>query len=680
MFFAGLVLAAGSYWSGLTGPFLFDDHGNFLRNQAVKMNHLDWEGINEAAYSANMGGRSVHRPLARVSFALNYYFSGGSFDEFSMKLTNLVIHLLNGTLLAILMALFLRCLRCGVAARPALLPPAARAWLAVIVALVWVLHPLHLTSVLYAVQRMTSMSGTGVLIGCVAFTYGRLLLADGRSYAVLIMVVGVLVGTLIGVASKESAVLTPLFAILIEAFLFERTSLSHEQRVRLIRLYVVVVSLFVCIAVTVALLRFDVLISFYDARNFSAWERLITQPRALGLYLGLLAFPNVRHFGLFHDDLVLSQGLLQPWTTLLAIVVLLGAVVIAARQIGKRSVLSFGILWFLVGHSIESSFVGLELSHEHRNYIPSIGPVFAVCYYVALGLAKVKSAAVAPVLTVACIALLAFVTHTRASVWAARQDIMNFSVRNHPQSYRSQMGLGALFQMKNGNIMEIYNAYQRAAVLNEFTMLPLARMQRIVSGLLNQIEAGTLSEDLHESVDVERVDFRSPMIVTREYLQRLDKNLADEISHRIATYAFDAESTLALDELRQCVGSHFGTCPPASTVEAWVDIGLQREHLMRNQRLSLLLTKARLRAYAGDESAAVEHMELAIDEATDKVSTTLELVLMYLDFGRIDDAKVSHARGAKLAEASGRRISEFHQLQQIIDDTSKVAQEAVSSE
>src|SRR5690606_27240932 len=42
--------------------------------------------------------------------------------------------------------------------------------------------------------------------------------------------------------------------------------------------------------------------------------------------------------------------------------------------------LSFAVGWYLVGHSIESTTVPLELYFEHRNYIPIIGPVLAVVF------------------------------------------------------------------------------------------------------------------------------------------------------------------------------------------------------------------------------------------------------------------------------------------------------------
>ena len=45
--------------------------------------------------------------------------------------------------------------------------------------------------------------------------------------------------------------------------------------------------------------------------------------------------------------------------------------------------LLFGVLFFLVAHSMESSFLPLEMVYEHRNYLPSVGLSFAAAFFIA---------------------------------------------------------------------------------------------------------------------------------------------------------------------------------------------------------------------------------------------------------------------------------------------------------
>ena len=169
----------------------------------------------------------------RASFALNYYFAGKQLSERSFKTVNLVIHIINAVLVAFLIALLAR--------RRSALPSSdtpsqgtiIRFWLPVLVALIWALHPIQLTSVLYVVQRMTSMAAMFVLLGLIVFVVGRSRLARHKRFGLTLMALGVLGGTLLGIACKESAVLMPLFAALLELFFFSREGLTRRVRAQL---------------------------------------------------------------------------------------------------------------------------------------------------------------------------------------------------------------------------------------------------------------------------------------------------------------------------------------------------------------------------------------------------------------------------------------------------------------
>ena len=69
---------------------------------------------------------------------------------------------------------------------------------------------------------------------------------------------------------------------------------------------------------------------------------------------------------------VIAKAYLYRW------VVLVG---LALWGVRRRAMWSFGLLWYLVGHSLESSLLSLELVFEHRNYVPSFGILFAGAYY-----------------------------------------------------------------------------------------------------------------------------------------------------------------------------------------------------------------------------------------------------------------------------------------------------------
>ena len=109
----------------------------------------------------------------------------------------------------------------------------------------------------------------------------------------------------------------------------------------------------------------------YQVRPFTLVERLLTAPRILIFYVSLLLYPIPSRLTFLHD-IEFSRSLLEPWTTLPAMLAVglfcLAAVVMARR----KPLLSTCILFFFLNHLIEGTIIPLELIFEHRNYIPSM--------------------------------------------------------------------------------------------------------------------------------------------------------------------------------------------------------------------------------------------------------------------------------------------------------------------
>ncbi|NCF29829.1 MAG: hypothetical protein GWP69_20830 [Gammaproteobacteria bacterium] len=368
-----------------------------------------------------------------MSFALNYYFAGERFDRFAFKLTNVVIHVLNGLLVYWLSVLLLR--RYAGGARPPSTQAgwsAMHAYLPLLVAALWLLHPIQLTSVLYVVQRMTSMSAFFVLAGLLLFVVGRNRLESGRGHGLTWMFAGLAGGVGLGFLCKQNSILLPFYAFLVELFFFRHEVLPQAARRRLYGFYALTVALPAVVAVVGLVVAWDAIAQGYLYRDFTLWERLLTQSRVLFFYLGLLFFPHIRAFGLYHDDFALSTGLLDPWTTLLSVLLWAGLVGLALWGVRRRALWSFALLWYLVGHSLESTFVSLELVFEHRNYLPSFGILFATAYYLVWGLDRLlrKRRLVYPVVGL-LVLVLAFTTFTRAGAQSSELQPYPWRVRHH---------------------------------------------------------------------------------------------------------------------------------------------------------------------------------------------------------------------------------------------------------
>lgn len=95
---AAFALTIAVYWPGLSGGFLFDDYPNIVDNHGVQPHDASFSSLVGAALSSPSS--EFKRPLSSLSFAANYLATG--LDPYWMKLTNLVIHLLNGLLIFLL--------------------------------------------------------------------------------------------------------------------------------------------------------------------------------------------------------------------------------------------------------------------------------------------------------------------------------------------------------------------------------------------------------------------------------------------------------------------------------------------------------------------------------------------------------------------------------------------------
>ena len=484
-----LGLTAAAYWPGLTGPFVFDDITNIVYVPDLRISDLSADSLWQAALAVPQQG-PLGRPLAYLSFGLNHYFTG--LQPYYFKLTNVVIHLLTATaLLALTLALISRA-RDGATASSA-----TALYCGLIVSAAWALHPINLTAVLYVVQRMTSLSALFVVVGLLGFVYGRQRLLEGRVVGYLLIVISLsLFGTL-ATLTKENGVLIFAYAFVIEVTCYRFASartLERETRYFLWALFTVpAVAALAGIAI-----KFDQMVgaTAYASRPFDLYERLLTEARAMWLYLRLIAIPDTGVLGLYHDDFELSRSIGDPWPTLPAVVGIGMLTLLAFGAIRVAPALAFGLLWFFLGHSIESTALPLELVHEHRNYLPSFGLIFATVYYATHP--KLMSH-IKPVLIYGFFALyvglLGSATHARARHWSSEWDLYTTEVRNHPNSARAHTMLGILYHDN-----KIYPAaeqeFMQAAALNTESADPLIRLaqhqfvakQKIEPQVMNELE------------------------------------------------------------------------------------------------------------------------------------------------------------------------------------------------
>lgn len=420
------------YQPGLKGYFLFDDYTNIVNNALIRIHDLTPGSLLSASASSEAG--ALGRPISMASFALDAYFHG--IDPYYFKLTNVCIHIVNGLLICRLAFVLLGALE-GVG-------PARRRWTAVAVAAVWLLHPLNLTSVLYVVQRMTSLSAGFTLLGLICYAQGRLAMREGRS-GWLQVAVAFLVMTPLSILCKENGALFPLFALVTEVCFFHFAGSKPYHR-RALLLLLGVTAVLPCVAVLLyTLIHPEWIMGTYAMRGITLPERLYTEARIVCFYVRLLIVPDSSSLAMYHDDIAVSSGLFDPPVTAAACAAIVGSVALALIYRKRHPVAAFAVLFFLVGHSMESSFLPLELAHEHRNYLPAFSLIFGLIYYLLVPLKAKDDLRLRAAVAVAAALGLAGVTLARATMWGDAVEMKLKEAQHHPNSIRANIEAAAFF-------------------------------------------------------------------------------------------------------------------------------------------------------------------------------------------------------------------------------------------
>src|SRR5690554_3314450 len=299
------------YWPGLSGGYVFDDFRNLVKNDQTVLADLSPGQLWQGAMASDSG--PLKRPIAMLSLSIERFFFG--LDPWPMKLVNLSIHIANAFLLFLLARLILQrhALRCEGQYRRCflLLVPVV----ALLVALAWALAPINLTGVLFVIQRMESLSTLFMLLGLLAFWKGRTRIAQGRTDGLRWMWGGLLIGTGLGVLSKESAVMLPVYALLVEWLMFGFGARKSAERAAVLRIFMVLLVIPALLGLAWLLPRVFSNPEFSN-RPFNLYERLWTEARVLWHYLVWIMAPNPGALSLYHDAFPISRGPFVPWTTL----------------------------------------------------------------------------------------------------------------------------------------------------------------------------------------------------------------------------------------------------------------------------------------------------------------------------------------------------------------------------
>jgi len=409
---------------GTAGSFYLDDWPNLYGLNQVK-NLAGFSSFVLDGVASQLG-----RPISLITFALQS--AAWPNNPSAFKAVNLGIHLLNTILVFTLAYQLLK--RLEFARRTVLFS-------ALVIAFFWAVSPIQASTVFYTVQRMAMLSATFSLLGILAFLQLRQCCFEkqGSPWSAIAWTLLYCLSLALAVLSKENGILMPLLILVMTGTLLPWPA-NATKRWQRIWPYVFLAGPLLA-----------VLVYLIVTRDWQ-WDRLLTQTRILWDYAFKILIPLPDTYGIYHDDYAASHGLFQPITTLWAILGWLAVAVACLKKHALRPILAFGFGWFLGGHALESTIIGLELYFEHRNYLPSFGLIFMAVTLAILSMRALAQQQVSAFLRrslliggIAYLAIVSLAMHNEARLWGDPKQFAIHEFQENPQSLRASQNAAAYF-------------------------------------------------------------------------------------------------------------------------------------------------------------------------------------------------------------------------------------------
>ncbi|WP_154224012.1 hypothetical protein [Marinicella rhabdoformis] len=413
-----IAFTAALYYPALAGAFIFDDYHSlsFLKyiNGDVNLDNV----LNFISF-ADTG------PLKRPISVLSFLIDGNNWptDPFPFKRTNLIIHIFNAVLLYFIILVILNQSSLGTK---------QTAIITIFSVAFWVLHPYLLSTSMYVVQRMAMLSATFVFLGVLTFLLLRKkaeISPHNRTYNLIAVVF--LGCTMLSVLSKENGILLLLLIPLLEKQVVQNYwGFSQLPKTWRLLLFWLPVTTFVFIFI----LQIPGYMSGYADREFTLYERLISQPRAIVNYLHHYVTPYYLTEGIYTDGFIKSTGLFKPVTTIISVCSIVAMFLLAFVKRAKWPIFSFSVFFFFVSHLLESTIFPLELYFEHRNYL-----AFAFLALPMVSFLFNKWSTIGTVILSVVLLFTSFQTFLRASLWGNDFLMHKETVLAFPESNRARV-------------------------------------------------------------------------------------------------------------------------------------------------------------------------------------------------------------------------------------------------
>lgn len=424
------------YSNSFEAPFLFDDVIQI--EDKTRLRNLDNYFTPEIIIS--------RRPLVEFTFALNYRF--GKLNVFGYHLVDVFIHIINGILVYFLALPIIRRLIVKSENKDnSEIADFQTQAMALFAAVIFIAHPLQTQAVTYIAQRYSSLAAMFYMLSILLYINGRLRqkrIVSAFDFRILVYFCVSFVFGGLAFMSKENAASLPFAVLLVEFLLFDRTWKAWRRKL------IWLLPAFVALAVTILYMSgffrgdfdFGRLLEEVSYRSketgkVSRWEYLCTQFNVVVIYVRLLFLP----FGQNLDYVYPFKSGFFDGLTPLAFLFVVGLIFLGVWNLRRRPILTFGIFWFFIALSVESSIIPIsDALFEHRLYLPMFGFALIIAYLVFCFLPVRRFWRITTAIVV--IIALGYATYARNETYRDRVTLWADVVSKSPNNYRAHFNLG----------------------------------------------------------------------------------------------------------------------------------------------------------------------------------------------------------------------------------------------
>ena len=403
------LLVVVAYFPALQGGFVWDD---VIFSEEPVIHSPD--GLRSIWLSpADIKNEGHYWPLVYTSFWLEHKIWG--LNPAGYHAVNILLHLANCLLLWRLL--------------DRLAIPGA-----VLIAAVFAVHPLHVESVAWIIERKDMLSGLFYLTAVLTWIRFDESPGPGRYTLALVLFIA-------GLLSKSVAVTLP--AALLIWHWWQRGRVTAVDLLRL--------APFAAVGVAITLAD----LAFYTSREplelgYSLAERTLIAARALWFYAGKLLWPV--NLAVIYPLWEIDSGSLAAWGSVIAAAALAALLWVGRRRIGHgplAGALFFAVTLAPVLGFVDFGYMQFSLVADRFQYLAGIGVLAVLVGGAAYGAGKMPEAyrVAAGGLAVAVILGMAMLTWRQAGVYRDEIALFSHVVAHNPEARDAHLNLGsALFE------------------------------------------------------------------------------------------------------------------------------------------------------------------------------------------------------------------------------------------